>query len=166
MAASGDDEEENSWQYLAHYRSHYKQITGIYHPCYFIIISCWYYCTVCNRDLIWKTHRHRSTTSPISWNWPNAGMFGHGGYSKIFLACFTEGKKNWWNSCTCLFYGSMFLLFPQVEYDLANSSIDNLKLAASDRIEQSAIPTAMIWYPPITKESFLLITNNQVYVMA
>lgn len=56
------------------------------------------------------------------------------------------------------------IYFKQVEYDLANSSVDDLKLSASDRIEQSAIPTAMIWYPPITKESFLLITNSQVCV--
>ena len=56
------------------------------------------------------------------------------------------------------------IYFKQVEYDLANSSVDDLKLSALDRIEQSAIPTAMIWYPPITKESFLLITNNQVCI--
>lgn len=51
---------------------------------------------------------------------------------------------------------------PQVEYDLANSTEDDLRILSSDRIEQSSIPMAMAWYPPLTKESFLLTVNNQV----
>lgn len=49
-----------------------------------------------------------------------------------------------------------------MEYDLFNSGEDDLKLLNVDRIEQSAVPTAATWYPPLTKESFLLITNDQV----
>eukprot|EP00795_Rhopilema_esculentum_P015460 gene15460-6711_t len=49
-----------------------------------------------------------------------------------------------------------------VEYDLDNSSEDDLRLIGSDRIEQSAVPTCFAWYPPIIKEDFLLIVNNQV----
>ena len=49
----------------------------------------------------------------------------------------------------------------QVEYDLESSTQDNLALTSVDRIEQSAIPTAMMWYPPLTTESFLLMANNQ-----
>ena len=40
MAASGDDEEDDTWQYLAHYRSHYKQITGIYHNITYASVKC------------------------------------------------------------------------------------------------------------------------------
>lgn len=50
----------------------------------------------------------------------------------------------------------------QVEYDLANSSEDDLQLLSSERVEQSAIPTAMAWYPPLTTESFIMLINNQV----
>ena len=50
----------------------------------------------------------------------------------------------------------------QVEYDLAHSSEDDLQLLSVDRIEQSAVPTALSWYPPLSKESFLLLANDQV----
>lgn len=40
IAASGDDEEDN-WQYLAHYRSHYKQITGIIQCAIIIAYVLW-----------------------------------------------------------------------------------------------------------------------------
>ncbi|XP_071945536.1 cilia- and flagella-associated protein 251-like [Antedon mediterranea] len=48
-----------------------------------------------------------------------------------------------------------------VEYDLLKSSVDNLKLLSLDRIEQSAIPQCIEWYPPITKEQFLVTANDQ-----
>lgn len=48
-----------------------------------------------------------------------------------------------------------------VEYDIKNSTEDDLKLVASDRIEQSAVPTCFAWYPPIIKEDFLLVVNDQ-----
>ena len=50
----------------------------------------------------------------------------------------------------------------QVEYDMINSSEDDLQLLSVDRIEQSSIPTAITWYPPLSKESFLLTANDQV----
>lgn len=50
----------------------------------------------------------------------------------------------------------------QVEYDLENSSHDNLRILSSDRVEQSGIAQCMMWYPPITKESFILTANDQV----
>ena len=50
----------------------------------------------------------------------------------------------------------------QVEYDLLNSSVDDLKLLSTDRVEQNAVPTAMAWLPPLTKESFILVANDQV----
>ncbi|CAH2295831.1 cilia- and flagella-associated 251 [Pelobates cultripes] len=48
-----------------------------------------------------------------------------------------------------------------VEYDLKNSKKDNLLVSSTDRIEQSAVPQYLVWYPPVTKESFMLITNDQ-----
>ena len=51
---------------------------------------------------------------------------------------------------------------PQVEYDLEDSKEDDFKLVATDRIEQSAVPTCFAWYPPIIKEDFLLVVNDQV----
>ncbi len=49
----------------------------------------------------------------------------------------------------------------QVEYDLINTTQGKMSLLSADRIEQSAIPMAMAWYPPVTTESFLLLANNQ-----
>ncbi|XP_030074184.1 cilia- and flagella-associated protein 251 [Microcaecilia unicolor] len=51
-----------------------------------------------------------------------------------------------------------------VEYDLSRSTKDNLQILSSDRIEQSAIPLCLAWYPPITKEHFIIMANNQFKV--
>uniref|UniRef100_A0A8C5LN81 Cilia- and flagella-associated protein 251 n=1 Tax=Leptobrachium leishanense TaxID=445787 RepID=A0A8C5LN81_9ANUR len=48
-----------------------------------------------------------------------------------------------------------------VEYDLANSKKDQLHVSSSDRIDQSAVPQYLVWYPPVTKESFMLVVNDQ-----
>ena len=43
-----------------------------------------------------------------------------------------------------------------------NSGIDDVRLISSDRIEQSAVPTCLAWYPPVVKESFLVAANDHV----
>jgi hypothetical protein len=48
-----------------------------------------------------------------------------------------------------------------VEYDLERSTPDNLRLLSTDRIEQSAVPLSLAWYPPVSKESFLLLSNDR-----
>ncbi|XP_076820572.1 cilia- and flagella-associated protein 251-like [Clavelina lepadiformis] len=48
-----------------------------------------------------------------------------------------------------------------VEYDLNTSTKDDLRLRSVDRIEQSAVPLCFAWYPPVTKESFLVAANDQ-----
>ncbi|XP_075034087.1 cilia- and flagella-associated protein 251 isoform X2 [Mixophyes fleayi] len=47
-----------------------------------------------------------------------------------------------------------------VEYDLINSSKDHLVIGSSDRIDQSGVPQCLVWYPPVTKECFILIAND------
>ena len=49
----------------------------------------------------------------------------------------------------------------QVEYDLEKSNYDELVIKDSLRIEQYAVPLAMIWHPEINKESFILTVNDQ-----
>ncbi|KAK3746263.1 hypothetical protein QZH41_016512, partial [Actinostola sp. cb2023] len=48
-----------------------------------------------------------------------------------------------------------------VEYDLMNSTTDDVRLLSSERIEQSATPQCFTWYPPIVKENFLVVANDQ-----
>nr|XP_025040576.1 cilia- and flagella-associated protein 251 isoform X1 [Pelodiscus sinensis] len=48
-----------------------------------------------------------------------------------------------------------------VEYDLGSSSKDNLAILRRDRIEQSAVPLCLAWYPPFTPEAFILTANNK-----
>ncbi|XP_053328771.1 cilia- and flagella-associated protein 251 [Spea bombifrons] len=48
-----------------------------------------------------------------------------------------------------------------VEYDLANSRTGHLLVSSTDRIDQSAVPQYLVWYPPVTKESFMLVANDQ-----
>jgi len=50
----------------------------------------------------------------------------------------------------------------KVEYDLENSSKEDLVLSSIERMEQSATPLAMTWYPPLVKESFIITANDQV----
>jgi WD40 repeat protein len=48
-----------------------------------------------------------------------------------------------------------------IEYDIFNSSKDDLKLLNIERIEQSAVPQCLVWYPPISKEQFFLTSSDQ-----
>ncbi|XP_072456650.1 cilia- and flagella-associated protein 251 [Notamacropus eugenii] len=47
-----------------------------------------------------------------------------------------------------------------IEYDLLNSTKDHLEVLDIHRTDQEAIPKCMVWYPPLTRESFLLICNS------
>ena len=62
-----------------------------------------------------------------------------------FIHCFSPSLLSWL----------------QVEYDLENTDTDGIRILSSDRIEQSAVPLCCAWYPPVTKESFVVTANDQ-----
>ncbi|NWS96549.1 CF251 protein, partial [Mionectes macconnelli] len=47
-----------------------------------------------------------------------------------------------------------------VEYDLSSSIKDHLVVTHRDRVEQSAVPLCLAWYPQLSAESFILTANN------
>ncbi|XP_028621785.1 cilia- and flagella-associated protein 251 [Grammomys surdaster] len=47
-----------------------------------------------------------------------------------------------------------------IEYNLVKSYKDHLEVLDIHRTDQGNYPTCMIWYPPLTKELFLLICNS------
>ncbi|NXC42401.1 CF251 protein, partial [Penelope pileata] len=47
-----------------------------------------------------------------------------------------------------------------IEYDLSSSSKDQLVILHRDRIEQTAVPLCLAWYPQFSTESFILTANS------
>ncbi|NXF04149.1 CF251 protein, partial [Smithornis capensis] len=47
-----------------------------------------------------------------------------------------------------------------VEYDLSSSIKDHLVVTHQDRVEQSAVPLCLAWYPQLSPEPFILTANN------
>ncbi|XP_062941343.1 cilia- and flagella-associated protein 251 [Cynocephalus volans] len=51
-----------------------------------------------------------------------------------------------------------------IEYNLRKSHKDHLEVLDIHRTDQGSYPTCMVWYPPLTKELFLLICNSSYKV--
>ncbi|KAG8514959.1 Cilia- and flagella-associated protein 251, partial [Galemys pyrenaicus] len=49
---------------------------------------------------------------------------------------------------------------PQIEYNLFKSCKDHLEVLDIHRTDQGSYPTCMVWYPPLSKELFLLVCNS------
>ncbi|XP_006894773.1 PREDICTED: WD repeat-containing protein 66 [Elephantulus edwardii] len=51
-----------------------------------------------------------------------------------------------------------------IEYNLSKTTKDHLDVLDIHRTDQGGHPTCMVWYPPLTKELFLLICNSDYKV--
>ena len=130
-------------------------------------------CVLCCRSPVWSESGFRTTKTPLPRPGQNAGMYVSNIHRlrTVTLSVSTAALQHT-ESYTCSTYTyhnndlnthtHTHTHTPyQVEYDLERSTPDNLRLLSTDRIEQSAVPLSLTWYPPVSKESFLLLSNDR-----
>lgn len=44
---------------------------------------------------------------------------------------------------------------------MENSTVNELLILSTERVEQSAVPMCMAWHPSTTSEQFLLVASDQ-----
>lgn len=102
----------------------------------------------------WDSPGQQATLAALSGNGPLSGQSCVSVFGVVTNCVFIS-------SVLFLLQSQLFWFNWKVEYDLENSTSNELVILCNKPVEQSAVPMCMAWYPSINLEHLLLVVSDQ-----